>query len=245
MIKDWFESDYFQFYYNDKNESEAESFVDSIDSFLKIKKGESALDACCGSGRLSVVLEKKGLDVVGVDYSHTQIEKARKSETHNLKFVLSNIEDYASVQRFDYIFNLFSSFGYTNAETNIRILKNFSYHLKPSGRLILDYWNCSNNKFQKMMLENTIVSKTRNIGSMEVKSQAYFKDGFYHKDIFLNDSAGSRTFHEKLMPLSLPDFVKYFSESGFKIMEVFGDYDLKRYNELYSERQLFILKKDN
>jgi SAM-dependent methyltransferase len=208
MSKDWFESKYFQLYYNDKEE-EAGWFLDSLNGLLNIKKGQKALDACCGSGRLSLALAKKGLEVVGVDYSHTQIEN-RKHETRNLNFVVNNIEDYRSAHKFDYIFNFFSSFGYADAETNIGILKNFSHLLKPDGRLILDYWNCSNIKFQKMMLEDKCISKTRTIGSIEVRSQACFKNGFYHKDIFLSDSTGPKAYHEKLMPLVQSDFFYYF-----------------------------------
>lgn len=243
MNKEWFDSKYFEPYYRNRDQAEADKFADNILNFIKTQKGESALDVCCGNGRLSIALNTRGLKVVGLDYSKVQIDIAKKSETETLEFVLCNIENYSTVERFDYAFNFFSSFGYVDNLTNLKILQILYNYLNPKGKLILDYWNCSNKKFQSMLSEGKIVYKEKLIGKIKVKSQAYFEKGFYQKDISFFENGNVETFHEKIMPLTKNDFEVYFKKSNFEILNIFGNYDLKEFDVVNDERQIFIVQK--
>lgn len=45
----------------------------------KLKKGSTVLDICCGTGRHSIELSKKGMNVTGLDYSIPYLKIARRN----------------------------------------------------------------------------------------------------------------------------------------------------------------------
>jgi SAM-dependent methyltransferase len=241
-IAAWFNCKYFPIYYSHRNILEAETLVDKILITLNAKKNQTAVDFCCGRGRYSIALNKRGLRVVGVDFSSNQIKYAKAFENENLKFVLSDIASFTNFECFDYAFNFFSSFGYTNDETNIKILKTINKCLKPLGKFVLDYWNPSNLKYIEMF-EGSSRSKIKYKQGFDFQVNATINDGFYKKEIIVKDGELISTFKEQIMVLKLKDFQEYFSECGFKINCVFGDYKLERYQELSSERMIFIVEK--
>jgi len=60
--------------------------VTNIVSLLKINPGASVLDLCCGPGRHSLELARRGFFATGVDRTKSYLEKARKqAETEGLK----------------------------------------------------------------------------------------------------------------------------------------------------------------
>jgi 2-polyprenyl-3-methyl-5-hydroxy-6-metoxy-1,4-benzoquinol methylase len=66
---DWFDSPYYHILYKDRNDKEAELFLNNIVSFLSIPSHASIIDLACGKGRHSVFLNKAGFNVTGVDLS--------------------------------------------------------------------------------------------------------------------------------------------------------------------------------
>lgn len=61
--------------------------------FLVLPPVKTALDIGCGTGELTLQLEKKGLQVTGIDLSEAAIELAKK-KTQKATFVIGPIEDY-------------------------------------------------------------------------------------------------------------------------------------------------------
>jgi trans-aconitate methyltransferase len=53
-------------------------YVNRIADGLGMEPGQSVLEVGCGAGALLFVLTKRGLRISGIDYSSTQIERARK-----------------------------------------------------------------------------------------------------------------------------------------------------------------------
>jgi len=106
-----------------------------------IKKGNRVLDAGCGNGRLSEIVEKSKADYLGVDISERIIEKAREKYPKN-KFEKKDILDLQfSEGEFDLVFcnavlQHIPSQGY-----RILALENLFYILKPKGYLIMTNWN--------------------------------------------------------------------------------------------------------
>ena len=62
---DWFNSSYYQILYQNRDEKEAEKFLNVLQKFLK--KEEKILDVACGNGRHSIYLNslKAFLQFVG------------------------------------------------------------------------------------------------------------------------------------------------------------------------------------
>ena len=96
------------------------------------------LDVGCGTGRVSIPLQEKGYDVVGVDISPRMVEQATQkglTEVH--------VSDFASFDYghrvFDGIISLHAGFSYTNdTAVMVRMLDRCRDLLVPGGTLLWD-----------------------------------------------------------------------------------------------------------
>ncbi|MEE9349647.1 MAG: methyltransferase domain-containing protein, partial [Flavobacteriaceae bacterium] len=83
---DWFDTLYYHILYQDRNDIEAQLFMQNLIQFLDLKKGSKILDLACGRGRHSIYLNALGYKVTGVDLSKNSIAFAKKHEQKNLSF---------------------------------------------------------------------------------------------------------------------------------------------------------------
>lgn len=112
-----------------------EEVVNGMISVLKkigIKSG-NLLDLCCGNGRISIYMAKKGFKAVGVDISKVFIEDAEKKakahrvsklttflegDVRELKEVIGNIS-----RPFDVVVSAWTSIGYSSRDDDYRIFR--------------------------------------------------------------------------------------------------------------------------
>lgn len=91
------------------------------------------LDLCCGNGRVSVCMAKKGFKAVGVDISKAFIEDARKKAleqgvSEKTKFIQGDVRRLKEVLKgisepFDVVVNAWTSIGYFPQEEELSIFK--------------------------------------------------------------------------------------------------------------------------
>jgi len=100
------------------------------------------LDLCCGPGRHSIPLAKRGAAVTGVDRSSFLLKKARaRAESDNLKteWIQEDMRTFVRPGQFDLAICLFTSFGYfEKEEENLAVLRNIHSSLWPGGSFIVD-----------------------------------------------------------------------------------------------------------
>ena len=108
----WFDSPYYHLLYKNRDNEEAQVFINKLVSHFKIPKKSKILDIACGKGRHATYFNKKGMDVMGVDLSHNSINSAKKAENATLKFAVHDMRKVFQKNRFDIVTNLFTSFGY-------------------------------------------------------------------------------------------------------------------------------------
>ena len=145
---DWFDSPYYHILYQNHNEQSAKDFIDNL--FKKLTPQYATLhptsyykilDLACGKGRHSRYMASKGFDVTGTDLSENSIRYARQFESDNLSFFEHDMRKPFRINYFDYIFNIFTSFGYFDRdEDNVTALKCVHDGLKDDGTFILDYF---------------------------------------------------------------------------------------------------------
>jgi SAM-dependent methyltransferase len=104
--------------------------------------GGSVLDLCCGPGRHSIELARRGFQVTGVDRSPFLLAKARehvaKSEA-SVEWVEQDMRNFVRPATFDLACSLFTSFGYFEDEQDdLRVLRNIHQSLKENGVLIIE-----------------------------------------------------------------------------------------------------------
>ncbi|HUT55227.1 MAG TPA: methyltransferase domain-containing protein [bacterium] len=118
--------------------------AEKIKKALRLRKGSSVLDLCCGIGRHSVPLAKMGIRVTGFDMNAAYLSRARslaRREGVKVRFIRGDMRELDFKAEFDAVINMFTSFGYYDDETNLRILQRIGKALKPKGRLLLDTIN--------------------------------------------------------------------------------------------------------
>lgn len=77
---------------------------DELNFYLSYaKKGDYILEPLCGNGRFLIPFIERGLKIKGIDASKEMLEKL-KLKSPNASVVQSNIEDYSTKEKFDYIF---------------------------------------------------------------------------------------------------------------------------------------------
>lgn len=116
--------------------------VDQVVKLLALRKGAKILDLCCGIGRHSLELARRGYEVVGVDLTQEYLEKARRqadSEGLNVQFIGSDMRRFCQIDEFDAVINMFTAFGYFEVEAdNKHVLANIHCSLRKGGILLID-----------------------------------------------------------------------------------------------------------
>ena len=121
---------------------EASGEVDSIIALAGFTKGR-ILDLCCGPGRHSVELAKRGYSVTGVDYSPFLLERARERsegiDGPQPEFVREEMKSFVREGAYDLALSIFTSFGYyEDDEYNRTVLANVRQSLKDGGTFVLE-----------------------------------------------------------------------------------------------------------
>jgi SAM-dependent methyltransferase len=115
--------------------------IENAISLTGIKHGAKVLDLCCGEGRHSLELARRGFAVTGVDITELYLEKAqKKANAENLKieFVNSDMRQFCRKATFDLAINMFTSFGYfADKKDDEKVIRNIYDSLKPGGVLVM------------------------------------------------------------------------------------------------------------
>jgi hypothetical protein len=82
----------------------------------------------------------------------------------------------------------------------------------------------------------------KNIENINFHIKRYFKDGYIFKEIDFEDLGERFHFIEKVKALTLEDFEIMMEKAGIFLLDVFGDYKLKKFHEKESERLILIFK---
>jgi SAM-dependent methyltransferase len=145
--KPWHEDDGFwelwgPVMFNERRIANASEEVDNLISLLKIKSGAQILDLCCGVGRHSIELARRGFKVTGVDRTTTYLDSASKLAKKarlDIEFVNEDMRKFVRPRAFDSIICLFTSFGYfDNPDDDKRVVQNMYKSLKKGGQFLID-----------------------------------------------------------------------------------------------------------
>jgi SAM-dependent methyltransferase len=237
-FQNWFSSPYYHILYHQRNDEEAEFFIDNLCAFLKPAENFRLLDIACGRGRHSVYLNKKGYDVTGIDLSNASIKFAQQFENENLQFYVHDMRNSFYINYFNIAFNLFTSFGYFETEKDhVNALKAFNKSLKRSGILVLDYFN------SEKIVRNLAHQEVKHVDGIDFYITKKVANGKIIKSISFEHKSKDFSFKEEVKAFSKSDFERIFEKSGFKVLNHFGDNALNPFNEIKSDRLIFICQK--
>ncbi len=232
----WFDSPYYHILYKDRDYREAQVFMDNLTHYLNLPENAKVLDLACGKGRHSIYLSQLGFDVLGADLSENSISEASKSNTDKLHFKVHDMR-IPFEEKFDAIFNLFTSFGYfENDDDNLTTLKAIKESLNEYGFAVIDFMNVN------QVLENLVPEEVKTVEGIDFHIKRYLKDNHIYKEIDFEDQGQKFHFTEKVKALTLSDFENLMEEAGIFLLDLFGDYKLKKFHPTESERLIMIFK---
>jgi SAM-dependent methyltransferase len=232
----WFDTSYYHILYKDRDYGEAQQFMDNLTNYLNIPEGGKILDLACGKGRHSVYLNSLGYKVTGVDLSENSIAHAKQFENETLHFDVHDMtKPYPKT--FDAVFNLFTSFGYFDTEEcNLNTIRSIKEELNEFGFGVIDFMNA------EFVIDNLIAENTKTVDGIVFHQKRKLEDGFIVKDISFEAEGKKFEYQERVRAFTLNDFETLFEKAGVHLLDVFGDYKLRKFDAKSSERLIMIFK---
>jgi SAM-dependent methyltransferase len=144
--KEWFDDDSFwvdmyPLLFPEKRFADAFNQIDKILQLVK-PRGKMVLDLCCGPGRCSIALAKRGFVVTGVDRTEFLLKKAKtraRAARVKIEWVKCDMRDFVRPEGFDLVLSMFTSFGYFDAkDADSIVLSNMFASLKSGGACLID-----------------------------------------------------------------------------------------------------------
>jgi SAM-dependent methyltransferase len=235
----WFDSPYYHILYKDRDDAEAELFIDNLVNFLHPEKNSTFLDLACGKGRHAIYLNKKGFPTIGIDLSPESIAYASQFENDNLQFYVQDMRKPFRINYFNYVLNLFTSFGYFELERDdIAVMHTVYKMLQPKGIFVIDFMNT------QKVIANLAHDEIKQIGGITFQINKYLENNFIVKRIRFSDKGKSYDYQERVKALIPGDFEKYLSAANLKTVHLFGNYQLQPFHAGTSDRLILVAEKE-
>lgn len=235
-FSNWFDTPFYHILYKDRDYAEAQFFIDNITHYLNLPDHAKVLDLACGRGRHSIYLNKLGYDVTGADLSKNSIAFAKEFENDTLHFEVKDMREPFE-EKFDAIFNFFTSFGYfPNDRDNYITLNAIRDSLSEYGFAVIDFMNVHK------VIEQLVPQETKTVDGITFQIKRWVEDHHIYKNIQFEFQGEQYDFTEKVKALTLQDFEQMMDEAGIFLLETFGDYKLHKYDPQESDRLIMIFK---
>lgn len=240
-FENWFGSPYYKLLYQNRDEQEAQNFVEKLLHYLQPPAGCRMLDIACGEGRFARQLASHGFDVTGIDISAASIMAAKEQEAEHLSFFVHDMRFPFYINYFDYAFNFFTSFGYfAHNRDNALAAKAFTAGLKAGGVLVIDYLN------RDFVVANLVEEETILRGNTSFHIQRKFERNHIVKNITVSNPDGTTvSFRESVSAFTAADFDHLLQPCGMQLIATFGDYRLGAYNAASSPRLIMVYRKND
>src|SRR5690606_15181677 len=111
--------------------------------------------------------------------------------------------------------------------------------LKKEGILVLDYFNGGK------IIRNLTPQEIKQADGIDFYISKRVAGGKIIKSISFEHKNKDYSFKEEVKAFTFPDFQKLFEKSGFTILTHFGNYSLDQYDEVKSDRLIFLCRKSD
>ncbi len=192
------------------------------------KKAHNILDLCCGHGRHSIALAKKGYNVTGLDYSAYAIKLAKteaRQKKLDINFITGDARNFKLGKKFDVVINMFTAFGYGSRDEDRKIIKNAAAVLKINGVFFIDLmslpWLWRNFK---------PVSRQRLDGYIVVAKRKFdFVDNLIRETRIITQGKKSRKLQNHNRFYTLPELTELLRNEGLRVTKSWGTFLGKPY----------------
>jgi SAM-dependent methyltransferase len=213
------------------------SFLEDIPFYLRQiqKHGQPVLEVACGTGRITIPIAEKGIQITGLDVSEPMLAQARQKASQKnvaVPWIRADCRDFQLNQKFRLIFIPFNSITHLHdLESLEAFFSCVRTHLADRGRFVIDVFNPRldillrdptrrypvaeyadpNGRGKVIVTENNVYDAASQINRIKW----YYKIGEGEKWMVENNM-------RILFPLELDELLHY---NGFVIEKKFGDYN--------------------
>jgi SAM-dependent methyltransferase len=234
-FEEWFDSKYYHILYQNRDEKEAQSFIDFLLEEVDLKTNAKILDLACGKGRHSQYFASLGHDVTGVDLSANSIAIAKENEKENLHFEVRDMRVSFKEDYFDLVANLFTSFGYfDDVKDNSKVLNSIETMMNEDGHFVIDFMNV------EKAIRALVPSEEKEIDGVIFKITRKVEDGNIVKDITVEDNGKTFHFQEKVQALTIDNFKELIAKTDLVVDGFYGSYNLSIFDADVSDRLIII-----
>jgi len=236
-FESWFDTKYYHLLYKDRDDTEAQFFLDNLVQVLQPSTKSKLLDLACGKGRHSIYLAAKGYNVLGLDLSPQSIKHANKFAHAKLAFDTHDMRKVYASKQFDFILNLFTSFGYfDNEQDHLDTLSSVAKSLKKNGTFVMDFFNAPK------VIAQLKARQQKTVDGLTFKITRKYKEGYIIKTIRFEDQGKLYQFEERVRAYHFRDLKRLFDKAGLEIVRHYGNYNFDKYNAKQSERLILIAR---
>jgi len=220
----WFNEDYLEVY-GHRDAADARRAVMLAEREVVLRAGDRVLDLCCGNGRHSLELARRGYRVVALDLSYALLRsgaKEAREEGLPVWFVQADARRVALQREFDAVLNFFTSFGYFEADAdNALVLENIASILREGGRFLIDFLNADH------VRENLVPTTEFQVGSATVHEERKIDAvrNTVTKTITISRNGAEKRYSERVRLYSERDLRRMIELCGLRVTKTFGDYD--------------------
>lgn len=145
--KPWHEQDAFwqtfeATIFDEERKKLAPAEIEAIVDLLALEPGQHVCDLCCGVGRHTLELSRRRYRVTAMDRTERYLDVAHRHAAAaglDVEFVRDDMRHFCRRDTFDVVLNLFTSFGYFDAQVDDRrTVENAYRSLKPGGVLLME-----------------------------------------------------------------------------------------------------------
>lgn len=236
----WYEESFGKDYmivYKHRDMQGAAEEVKRMIEWLKLAPGASVFDLCCGMGRHSLALDEAGYKVTGMDLSEVLLAEAHRLDPEGrVTWLRGDMRNVPATGPFDAVVNLFTSFGYFDAEAeNVKVLQEIDRLLADGGQFIIDFLN------PDYVIRHLVPYSERTDEGLRIVEERSIEDGCVIKRITISEPGRpDRNYKEQVKLFRLADFERMLAQTGLTIERVYGDYDGSALDPETSRRQILV-----
>jgi len=196
-----------------------------------VSSNPKVLDLCCGFGRISSELARRGFSVTGVDITESYLKTAKEEaslDNLNIEYIQADAREFVRPGFFDLAVNLYISFGYfEKQEDDLLMVRNAYESLKEDGSFIIETLG------KEIAVRDFVETEWfERAGFMVLTKYAVVDSWTFLKNHWILIKDGKkieRIFSQRLYSAS--ELRDLMLSAGFSKVEIYGDWDESPYDK--------------
>ena len=202
------------------------------------------LDLGCGTGKLTRLMEQKGYDMIGVDYSYEMLDIAKEASDDSILYLMQDMRKFELYGTVRGIYSACDCVNYILEEDELReVFSLVNNYLDPGGIFVFDI--NTPYKYQELLGDNTI-AETREEGSF-IWENYYDEEeqiNEYDLTLYIKEEDGrfqrfTETHYQKCYDFTT--IRRLLEEAGLEFVAMYDAYTKEPVSE-ESEKVLFIAR---